>query len=291
MLTAPEIRQLEQLVVAGAPLARGGPPGLRRALHRGPGLEFEEYRPYHAGDDPRLIDWTVEARLQQLVVRVARDAGSAHLHVLVDASASMGLGRPSKLATAARLAAMLCYVAAVRRESASVALFDHAVRRHLPAADARTQIFRTFELLGRARASGRSALDRALVEYGAAVRGPGLAVILSDFFGPDTRLEGVDVLRQRGLTPALVQIVAPDELDPGIAGPTLLRDVEDADAPPVVIDEMDVPGFQARLTEHGRALARFCLSRGLPWMRTTSNVAFADLISSAERAELLVRYS
>src|SRR5690606_37552166 len=71
LLSADEALLLERLTLRGGGFAVSpSPSGTRRARTRGAGIEFHEFRPYQAGDDPRGIDWTVEARLRQLVVRV-----------------------------------------------------------------------------------------------------------------------------------------------------------------------------------------------------------------------------
>src|SRR5690349_2028055 len=119
-----------------------GTPALHHANVRGHGLEFHDFRAYHAGDDPRAIDWTVHARLRQLVVRTTRAEAQLRLHLLVDSSLSMSLGTPSRLATAGRMAAAFAYVAARRRESFGVATFDHAIRSFVPPGAGRGQLFR-----------------------------------------------------------------------------------------------------------------------------------------------------
>src|SRR2546421_9510905 len=110
MLTARKLRQLDRLALA-APSATPSP-GTRHARPHGHGLEFRDYRRYQPGDDPRMIDWTVEARLRQLVVRTFRAEGRLQVQIVVDTSASMAIGSPSKLTCAARVASALAYVAA-----------------------------------------------------------------------------------------------------------------------------------------------------------------------------------
>src|SRR5215471_14352053 len=116
MLSAEEARQLDRLALAapaGALAASAG--GSHRARARGYGLEFHDYRAYQPGDELRSIDWTIDARLRQLVVRMFQTAGQLRLHLLVDVSRSMIAGAPSKLACARKLAAALCYTAVVTR--------------------------------------------------------------------------------------------------------------------------------------------------------------------------------
>ena len=78
--------------------------GRRRAL-QGEGEEFVGHRPYRMGDDLRHLDWTLLARRgDRPFVRVHRSSSSERWLVALDASASMGVGRPGKLQSAAEAA-------------------------------------------------------------------------------------------------------------------------------------------------------------------------------------------
>src|SRR5437868_1239807 len=83
-------------------------------------------------------------------------------------------------------------------------------------AGGRPQLFRAFRLLDTTEPRGTSDVNRALQRYGAAARGPGLAVVLSDFFSPAPPFDGLQYLQHRGLAPLLVQVVAREEVDPAI---------------------------------------------------------------------------
>ena len=78
--------------------------GRRRAL-QGEGEEFVGHRPYRVGDDLRHLDWTLLARRgDRPFVRVHRSSASERWLVALDPSASMGIGRPGKLQSAAEAA-------------------------------------------------------------------------------------------------------------------------------------------------------------------------------------------
>ena len=129
----------------------GGRLGERLGAGTGSSLEFQDYRHYQPGDDLRSIDWTVDARLRQLVVRVFSAEGRLQLHLLVDISRSMTAGVPDKLQCAKKLAAALCYIAVARRDASGVATFDDTVRSYVGPAAGRAQMDR--ELAGRAQAA------------------------------------------------------------------------------------------------------------------------------------------
>lgn len=79
--------------------------GRRRAL-QGEGEEFVGHRPYRLGDDLRHLDWSLLARRNDRpFVRVHRANAAESWLVAIDTSASMGIGRPGKLQSAAEAAA------------------------------------------------------------------------------------------------------------------------------------------------------------------------------------------
>jgi uncharacterized protein (DUF58 family) len=291
MLTSDETQILDRLAVTAQPtMAVPAASGLRRARHRGAGLEFHEYRHYQPGDDPRSIDWTVEARLRQLVVRVARADGHLTLHALVDVSQSMKVGTPTKLACGKKVAAALSYISIERRDQATVSSFTHEIVSHVPPASGRTQLFRIFNALESQSPSGRSGIDEALIAYGSAIRGPGLVVVLSDFFDARSDLRGLRFLLHRGLLPAVVQIVSEEELHPILPDGTEIVDIEDDSAPPLVADATTLRAYETRMAEHSAALQAFCLQNGLPWVRIQSDASFGQVLSSIEGAGLLSSY-
>ena len=287
MLSADEARQLDRLALGSSSPASAASSGLRNARARGAGLEFHDFRHYQPGDDLRSIDWNVEARLRQLVVRVFRAEGQLQLHLLVDISRSMTTGSPDKLDCARKLAAALCYVAVERRDAVGVATFDETIRAYVKPAAGRAQIFKIFETLRASEPVNRSAINRALIDYGGAVRGPGLAVVISDFFHPDGALDGLRYLLYRGLTPAIVQVVSDEELQPEIDGDAELVDIEDASGASLAVDVASVAAYQDRLARMSAELEAFCLSWSLPWLRVASSASFQSLVKACQQAGLL----
>lgn len=291
MLSTEETQTLDRLAFLSPPtVALPAASGLRRARLRGAGLEFHEYRHYQPGDDPRSIDWTVEARLRQLVVRVARADGHLRVHALVDVSRSMDVGTPSKLTCATKIAAALCYVSIERRDQAAVSSFTNEVIDFVPPASGRAQLFRIFKTLEAQRASGRSGIDDALVAFGSANRGPGIAVVLSDFFDARSDLRGLRFLLHRRLLPAVVHVVSEEELRPVLLDGTEIIDIEDDSVPGLVADEATRKAYEVRMAEHSSLLRTFCLQHGLPWVQITSNASFGQILSAIESAGLLSSY-
>ena len=289
MLTVQEVRLLERLALSDG--VTHAAPGARHAPARGQGLEFRDHRHYLPGDDPRLIDWTIEARLRQLVVRQFRAEGLLRLSLLLDTSASMGVGTPAKLTHAVKVASAIAYVAVQRRDGLGLATFDEGLRTFRPTAVGRHQLFRVLEELQTARAAGVTRFDDALLAFGSVVRGPGLVVILSDFFDVQEPLSGLHFLLHRGLVPALVRVVADEDLDPDPDEEAELLDAEDHSLKPVLTDPSVIREYRRRVAAQSRLLEQFCRERRLPWVELRSGATFDTTIAACQQAGLFWLHS
>jgi len=89
--------------------------GAHRTAQRGRGLEFEEVRPYAAGDDARSIDWRVSARRGRLHTKLFREERERPVWLLVDLQPGMFFASRAQLksALAVRAAALFAWNAAL----------------------------------------------------------------------------------------------------------------------------------------------------------------------------------
>ena len=116
-LLSPELlAKLERLELVSRKVFRGRMKGERRSKRKGQSVEFADFRNYSAGDDLRFIDWNTYARLDKLFLKMFLEEEDLHFYVLLDASASMEFGDPSKLQYAKQLAAALSFVALVHAD-------------------------------------------------------------------------------------------------------------------------------------------------------------------------------
>ena len=63
--------------------------GERRSKRKGQSVEFADFRNYVAGDDLRLLDWNLYARLDKLILKLFLEEEDLHFYTLVDSSLSM----------------------------------------------------------------------------------------------------------------------------------------------------------------------------------------------------------
>ena len=123
------------LTLRGRRQARAALIGVHSSAQRGRGLEFQEVRPYTAGDDPRSIDWRVTARRGRPHTRLYREERERPVWLLVDLQPGTFFGsrRQLKSTLIVRTAALLAWVAALGGDRIGAVIAGGAGVRVLPA--------------------------------------------------------------------------------------------------------------------------------------------------------------
>jgi uncharacterized protein (DUF58 family) len=241
------LRELEALRRRLQVRARSGGAGERIASRRGSSAEFLEHRAYAPGDDLRRIDWLAFARTGEPVFKLFRAEEDVVVRLVVDASASLDAGNPNKLLVAKKLAAAVGYMALAESERTQViAANDGRSRTHEPARG-RGGLPKLLRELDGIRAHGATDLTRALDDAVLRAERPGMLVVLSDFFDPGPFEAALGRAASAGHDLALVQVLAPEELDPPYDGDVALEDAETGDLVEVTVDGRVIEAYMARL--------------------------------------------
>lgn len=166
-------------------------PGAYRTLIRGRGLDFEEVRIYHPGDDYRVLDWRVTARTGKLHTKVFHEEREHNVYFVVDGSPSMHFGTRGayKFVAAARAAALLAWVAVDNGDKAGGMVFGDGAAIHeqgpFAGATGAAHLFGMLELAstrgGGGEIDNRSTLSSALQSLRRLVRPGSLILVVSDF--------------------------------------------------------------------------------------------------------------
>src|SRR5260221_13738985 len=99
------MHRLEQLEIVSRKIHASRQRGERRSKRKGESAEFADYRNYVVGDDLRHVDWNIYARLEKLFLKLCLEEEELNVSILIDVSASMDSGEPSKALYAKRVAA------------------------------------------------------------------------------------------------------------------------------------------------------------------------------------------
>lgn len=111
-LLSTELIKLNNLQLAGKLVSEELMLGIHHSKRFGYGIEFEQYKHYQAGDDPKRIDWKLYARTQKHLVRESSTESNYHLRFIIDLSGSMNYTENdvSRLQYAKILLASLAYL-------------------------------------------------------------------------------------------------------------------------------------------------------------------------------------
>ena len=160
-----------------------------RSSRHGPGTELAQIRPYVPGDDVRLIEWNVTARMGEPHVRVQLAERVLVTWLVLDTSPSMEFGTTErrKADVAAGVALGIGHVATRRGNRLGIATFGDSQPSTVPPTQGRHGLLGLLVALGRGpeRAHvGATSLGEALARVGAIARQRGIVAIVSDFRGP-----------------------------------------------------------------------------------------------------------
>lgn len=252
--------------------------GDRRSTKRGSSVEFADYRNYAPGDDLRRVDWNLYARTDRLFLKIYEEEEDLQVHLLVDTSASMGFGSPSKLAVARRLAAALGYVALNELDRlllGSVGVGGVATSRPLRGSVSNPAMLGFLEGL---KAEGQVSLSRSLDEYARARRTAGLVFVITDLFDPAGVESGLRSLAARGHEIVLLHLLSPEELEPPISGDLELVDSESGERSSLTVDQAAVEAYRRRLSAWLSDVRQICNRLGASYALVNSGRPVEELL-------------
>jgi uncharacterized protein (DUF58 family) len=279
LLDAGLLRQLERLHFSTLTAIVAGLVGEREGRARVARLEFADYRPYVAGDELRRIDWSIYRRLHQLVVKIGIEDGRLSLALLIDASRSMRIGRPSKQRAAAQLTAALGAIALLRGDQADVHVLGDGDARRIVRLDGPRQISVLARALDELPESLETGLDSALGAYARTGARADVVVLMSD---ASVRLDELEralrTLSGCSRTTCLVHLVAPDELETPLRGPVELRDAESGRLLETAITDAAAAEYARRVARRGEDVRERCRAHGVRYLGARSDQDPLDLL-------------
>ena len=283
------LRQLETLRFSAPRAATAGLAGEHASRRKAHSVEFADHRHYAPGDDFRLIDWNVYARLGELCLKLTEARENLAVHVLLDCSASMDWGRPNKLLYAKRVAAALGTLALASYDTVHLSAFSDDVLAVFPPLRGRGAVS---ALLGHVRGlvpGATTDLARAVASYCGRPGRTGVALLLTDFLVSSGHAEALGYLARSGLHTTALHIVDAQEERPPLDGLLELRDRETGELIKVGV----TPDLLRRYDAHFRAwtgeIASACRARRAHYVRVSTALAPQTLVLYTLRREGVLR--
>lgn len=302
------VSRLSHLDVSSRKVFAGKLKGERRSKKKGESVEFADHRPYVSGDDLRRLDWRLYGRLDRLFLKLFLEEEDLALHVVIDASASMDCGEPSKFLFAQRAAMALGYIGLANLNRVTVSVIGGSMSALSPGEDQRPEpgqapmplhVLRNLRgsrrthdlgrfLLG-VEPGGGASFTEAAKRIALARSGKGVMIVVSDFLYKEGYEHGLRYLLGRGYDLFAVQVLSPQEVNPTLGGDLRLKDVEDGDAAEVTISSALLKRYKANLNGWCEQLKEFCARREITCLTVQSELPIDTLLLDYLRTRGLLR--
>jgi len=287
LLSAEFLAQLERFALISRRAFRGRIKGERKSPRKGSSVEFSDYRAYGVGDDIRYVDWNIYGRLDRLYLKLFVDEEDLCLNLLLDASASMDFGEPSKLEYGARLAAALGFVGLVNLERVGVSVVRERMAEGWSPARGRNQVLPLMEFLGRLRPSGATSLSEGLAQYALRAREAGVAVLISDLMDPAGYDRGLKILLERRFDIHVIHVLAADEMNPSFGGDLRLVDAETGELRDLTLDAEALRAYRQRLRDFLERAEQFCRAKEIGYYRVVTDTPVENFVLGQLKGLLL----
>jgi len=295
------LSKLEQLHLLSKKLLRSQHRAERPSRQIGSSLEFADYRNYAPGDDLRGVDWNIYGRLEKLSVKLFEQEQDLPVYLLVDASESMrwvpGATSPqdahaprSKFDQVRRTAASLAYVALANLDRVGIQWFGSQLGPQLAMTRGRSQFHKVLDFLQTAPPlPGPTCLLDSAREFTQRTTRRGMVILLSDLLDPAGCAPALTHLQRCQFEVQVVQILAPEELDPAWRGDIEFLDAETGAPLPVTLDETLLASYRERVAAFLKESTDFCRRNAVGHVSASTAVPFEDLVLRVLREGRLLR--
>jgi uncharacterized protein (DUF58 family) len=176
-----EIRKIE---IATRRLVNDQLAGQYQSVFKGRGMAFDEVRQYQMGDDIRMIDWNVSARMNDVYVKLFTEEREMTVMLVADVSASgmFGTSRQTKARLAAKVAATLAFSAIKNNDRVGLIMFTDKVEMVVPPKKGKKHVLRVISEILRFKPTGRGTDIKTGLDYlGKVAKHRSVAFLISDF--------------------------------------------------------------------------------------------------------------
>jgi uncharacterized protein (DUF58 family) len=289
LLSAELLAKLEKFELVSRKIFRGRMKGERRSPRKGQSVEFADFRNYVPGDDLRFVDWNTYARLEKLFLKMFLEEEDLHFYALIDASASMDFGTPTKLRYATQLAAALGFVGLVRGDRVKIETLGQPSGRPAPTFRGRKSLWRMVKHLDEVKGGESVSLAEGVKNFCIRNTGRGIVVLLSDLMDKTGYEAALRLLVSRDMDVYVIQVLSAAEIDPDISGDLRLIDCEDSNVAEVSVTPALMARYKKTLAAFIDGARQFCMKRGMVYLLARNEVPVEDLVGGYLRNRGLVR--
>jgi uncharacterized protein (DUF58 family) len=289
LLTPELLAQLERLELVTRKIFRVRMKGERRSKRKGQSVEFADFRNYVPGDDLRLLDWNLYARLDRLIIKLFMEEEDLHFYTLIDASMSMDFGDPTKLQYAKQLAAALAFIGLIRADRVRIETLGQKPSERGPVLRGRASVWRMLSHIESIQPGETASLAAGVKSFCIRNPGKGVVLLMSDLMDKEGYETALRYFVSQEMDCYVVHILSQEELEPEVKGDLKLVDCEDQDEAEITVSAPLLAKYQQTLSAFTRGAQEFCTRRGMHYMLASNKLPVADLVGQHLRRRGLVR--
>ena len=248
---------------------------------KGQGVEFDEVRPYIAGDDVRTIDWNVTARMGVPYIKRFSEERELTVLFMVDVSGSQGYGsrNRSKMELAAEVTALLALTAIRNQDKIGLVLFSDRIVKYIPPRKGRDSVMRLVRevLAAEDEAEGGTDIAEALRFLNGVQKRRAVVFVVSDFLADEDAFEKLLRATARRHDVVCVPVGDPAESELPDVG---LVELEDPETGALVLVDTSSASvrrhFAAQAAADAEELKRFFLKTGIDTLPIDTSRPYID---------------
>jgi uncharacterized protein (DUF58 family) len=264
--------------VVSRKILQGRQKGEKRSKKRGQSVEFADHRQYSPGDDLRHLDWSIYARLDQLMIKLFLEEEDLHVYLLMDSSLSMDYGRPNKFRYAQKVIAALGYIGLTNMSRVGIGTFSSQLDRVLRPERGRRHVRAMLRFIEETPCEGRTDLGAACKRFAMEHPRRGVVIIVSDFLDRGGYQDAIRFFVARRMDVFCMHLLSPQELDPPLAGDLKLIDVEDGEETEITVSGPLLAAYKRNLSAYIAGLREFCHKRGARYTTVSTALPFERLV-------------
>ena len=255
--------------------------GMHASKRSGMGAEFEQYRHYQPGDDPKRIDWKLFARTDKPQIRESSTESTLKINFIVDLSGSMNYEEEgvSRLNYAKIILSSLCYIGFRQNDAMNLYVLKNGILEKLVSEGKQTfqKILYSLENL---EASGTWTFEKAnFVEFQS--KNKELLILVSDLFQANNEFYSlIKNWTRPGKEILIYQIIGEKEKNLDLKGILKFKDLETGktiELSPEEIRKNYIKNFDSFLVETEKELN----TKNVHLYRCTLNEPIAEVLKQS----------
>lgn len=247
---------------------------------KGRGMEFSEVREYQPGDDVRLIDWNVTARMNQPFIKEFIEERELTLMLLVDVSSSGSFGSDQKFKNeiAAEVASIIAFAAIKNNDKIGLIIFSDKIEHHISPKKGKAHIWNIIRTILSFKPEGKGTNLALPLEYLLKIqKKKATTFLISDF--QDTNYEQQLKLANQKFDLIAINIIDPREETLPDVGMVFLEDLETGKTLLVnTHDPQMLKEHQKRCSQKKQDRKKFFNSIGIDTIEIFTNKSLTDPI-------------